>query len=66
VGYFALPVVHSGRLVGKLDATVDRRARTLVVNALHPDVDLTRAMTAAVRAEVDDLAARLGLEVRGL
>jgi uncharacterized protein len=62
-GYFALPVLHGDRLVGKLDATADRKAGTLVVNAIHADVRFTKAMTAAVRAEIDDLAAWLGLEV---
>jgi uncharacterized protein YcaQ len=64
-GYFALPVLHDDRLVGKLDAIADRKAGTLVVNELHQDVPFTRAMTAAVSAEIDDLAAWLGLEVAG-
>jgi uncharacterized protein YcaQ len=63
-GYFALPVLHGDRLVGKLDAIADRKAGTLVVNAIHEDIRFTKAMTAAVRAEIDDLAAWLGLEVR--
>jgi len=64
-GYFALPVLHGDRLVGKLDATADRKAGTLAVNAIHQDVRFTTAMTAAVRAEVEDLAAWLGFEVTG-
>ncbi|MFG1955332.1 DNA glycosylase AlkZ-like family protein [Micromonospora sp. NPDC048830] len=62
-GYYALPVLHGDRLVGKLDATADRRAGTLVVNAVHEDVPFTGPMTAAVRAEIEDLAAWLGLRV---
>ncbi len=62
-GYFALPVLHDDQLVGKLDATADRKAGLLTVNALHEDVRFTRSMTAAVRQEVDDLAAWLGLSV---
>jgi uncharacterized protein len=61
-GYFALPVLQGDRLVGKLDVTADRKAGTLVVNAIHEDVSFTNAMTAAVRAEIRDLAAWLGLE----
>lgn len=64
-GYFALPVLHGDRLVGKLDAAADRRSGTLVVNAIHEDVRFTKAMTAAVRAEIEDLAAWLALEVNG-
>jgi uncharacterized protein YcaQ len=65
-GYFALPVLHGDRLVGKLDATADRKNGTLVVHAIHEDVPFTSATVAGVRAEVDDLAAWLGLEVTGL
>jgi len=62
-GYFALPVLHGDHLVGKLDATADRRSGTLVVNAIHEDVPFTEDMAAAVRAEIGDLAAWLRLEV---
>ncbi|MFD3444699.1 DNA glycosylase AlkZ-like family protein [Microbacteriaceae bacterium 4G12] len=62
-GYFALPVLHEDRLVGKLDATADRKAGVLVVSALHRDVPFSDAMESAVRAEIGDLAAWLGLEV---
>jgi uncharacterized protein YcaQ len=62
-GYFALPVLHGEQLVGKLDATADRKSGTLSVNSIHQDVAFTKAMTAAVRAEIEDLAAWLGLEV---
>ena len=62
-GYFALPVLHGDRLVGKLDATADRKAGRLVINAIHEDVRFTKAMAAAVRAEIEDLATWLGLEV---
>lgn len=61
-GYFALPILHGDRLVGKLDATADRKASVLRVNAIHEDVPFSRAVTAAVRKEIDDLAAWLGLE----
>jgi uncharacterized protein len=61
-GYFALPILHDDRLVGKLDAIADRRASTLRVHAIHEDVRFTRAMTKAVRAEIAALASWLGLE----
>src|SRR5215472_10360737 len=64
-GYFALPVLHGDRLVGKLDATADRKAGSLVVNAIHQDAPFTKTMTAAVRAEIQDLATWLGLDVTG-
>jgi uncharacterized protein YcaQ len=64
-GYYALPILHEDRLIGKLDAIADRKASMLRVNAIHKDVPFTRAMTTAVRAEVDDLAGWLGLTVVG-
>ena len=61
-GYFALPILHGDRLVGKLDATADRKASVLRVNAIHEDVKFTRAIAKGVQAELEDLAAWLGLE----
>ncbi len=61
-GYFALPILHRDRLIGKVDASADRKASVLRVHAIHEDVRFTRAMTSDVRAELDDLAAWLGLE----
>jgi len=62
-GYFALPVLHHDRLVGKVDATADRKGGVLRVDAIHEDVPFTKAMRAGVRAELADLAAWLGLEL---
>ena len=61
-GYFALPILHGDQLVGKLDATADRKASTLRVNAIHEDVKFTREIAKGVQAELDDLARWLGLE----
>jgi uncharacterized protein len=60
-GYFALPVLHGDRLVGKVDAIADRKTSVLRVHAIHEDVKFTRTITKAVRAELDDLASWLGL-----
>ena len=60
-GYFALPVLHHDRLVGKVDATADRRHGRLVVHAVHQDVPFTPAMTDDVDAELGSLALWLGL-----
>ena len=65
-GYFALPVLHQDRLVGKLDATADRKNGTFDVHAVHPDVRWTKPMTAANHAEIQDLAGWLGLRVTGI
>jgi uncharacterized protein len=61
-GYFPLPVLHEDRLVGKVDATADRKRSVLEVHAVHEDVRFTRAITKAVHAELEALASWLGLE----
>jgi uncharacterized protein len=63
-GYYALPVLHGDRLVGKVDATADREAGVLRVNAIHDDESFTRPISAAVRRELKELATWLGLDVR--
>ncbi len=63
-GYYALPVLAGDRLVGKLDATADRKAGTLAINALHWDGEPTRKVRSAVEDEIDALAAWLALERR--
>ena len=61
-GYFALPILHDDRLVGKLDAAADRKAGVLRVHAIHEDVKFTRAIAKAVQAEIDELASWLELD----
>jgi uncharacterized protein YcaQ len=34
-GYYVLPILHRGRLVGRLDPKADRKSRTLVVKAIY-------------------------------
>jgi uncharacterized protein YcaQ len=60
-GYFALPVLHGDRLVGKVDATADRKRSVLQVHAVHEDVRFTRSIAKAVDAELEALASWLGL-----
>jgi uncharacterized protein len=62
-GYFALPILYADRLVGKLDATADRPAGVLRVDALHQDVAFSPAMAAAIDQEIKDLANWLGLDL---
>ena len=64
-GYFALPILHGDRLVGKLDAAADRKAGVLRVNAIHEDVKFTGVVRAAVQVELKSLADWLGLTVAG-
>lgn len=61
-GYYALPILHHDRLVGKVDATADRDAGVLRVHRVHRDVKFTAAMTKDVEREILALAHWLGLE----
>ena len=60
-GYYALPVLHDDRLVGKVNASADRKDSVLRVHAIHEDVRFTRTIAKAVQAELEDLASWLGL-----
>lgn len=62
-GYFALPILHGDRLVGKLDAKVDRKKGVLNVFAIHEDFPWEPEIGDAVDAEIGELAAWLGAEV---
>lgn len=62
-GYFALPVLDGDRLVGKLDATSDRRTGTFRVHALHEDEPFSATRRTAVDREIRSLAAMLQLDV---
>lgn len=61
-GYFALPILHHDRLVGKLDARADRKAGVLRVNAIHEDEPFDGSTREGVVAEIEQLAGWLGLE----
>jgi uncharacterized protein YcaQ len=59
-GYWALPILVGDRLLGKLDATADRKAHVLTVHAIHEDAPLPMD---DVRAEIRDLADWLEMEL---
>jgi uncharacterized protein YcaQ len=61
-GYFALPVLHEDRLIGKIDAAANRKTSRLEVQAVHEDVRFTRAMSRAVDGELAALAVWLELD----
>ena len=61
-GYYALPVLYRDRLIGKVDATADRKAGVLRVAAIHEDEPFNKTTAAAVRRELMDLARWLELE----
>lgn len=62
-GYFALPILHGDRLIGKLDAKSDHKKGQFNVWAVHEDEPFNAATTRAVRAEIKALAEWLGLKL---
>lgn len=62
-GYWALPILHGDRLVGKLDATAEPAEGVLRVDAIHQDEPFSATVRADVDAEIHSLSAWLGLEV---
>ncbi len=63
-GYYALPILHGDRLVGKVDARADRDRGILSVTAIHEDAGYDEAAARGTHDELDALAAWLGLRLR--
>ncbi|BCB89220.1 DNA glycosylase AlkZ-like family protein [Phytohabitans suffuscus] len=62
-GYYALPILYGDRLVGKLDATADRKAGVFRLVAIHRDTEFTKAMATAVDQEIRELSRWLELDL---
>ncbi len=62
-GYFALPILHGDRFVGKVDATADRKAGVLRVHEIHRDVEFSNKLNTELAKLIADLGAWLELEV---
>jgi uncharacterized protein YcaQ len=61
-GYYTLPILHRGSIVGRLDPSYDRRRRVLTVKAIHlePSVAVTRELAEELVASLKDYCAFLG------
>jgi len=66
-GFFVMPVLHDGKLIGRLDPKFDREDGALKINSVHlePAAPSGRRVAQAVSSAVQDLATFLGAgEVR--
>jgi uncharacterized protein YcaQ len=63
-GYYSMPILHRGKLVGRLDPVVDRKNRTLTVRSIHlePGVKTTDSLAAAIAGALWDFAGFLGAD----
>jgi uncharacterized protein len=61
-GHYTLPVLHHDRLLGRLDAEMDRRAKVLRVNKMHWETTPDASEAAAVDDAIADLARWLGAD----
>jgi len=61
-GYYAMPLLHGDRLIGRVDPAMDRSSGRLTIKSVHlePDIVPGRGTRAAVEQAVADLAAFLG------
>lgn len=62
-GYYALPVLHGDRLVGKVDATADHEAGELLIHAVHQDEPFGETLHSAVQVRITELGRWLDLTV---
>jgi uncharacterized protein YcaQ len=55
-GYYVMPILHRGRLVGRLDPKADRKTSTLIIRALYlePDVPVTDELVAGIAAALEE------------
>jgi uncharacterized protein len=63
-GYFCLPILHRGRLIGRLDPKVERKDGVLFVRALHlePDVRIDDRIVDEVSRAIRNFAAFNGAD----
>jgi uncharacterized protein YcaQ len=61
-GYYSLPILYRGKIVGRLDPSYDRKSRFLTIRSLHlePWVRPSAAMLASIRGAIEDLLGFLG------
>ncbi len=63
-GYYVLPILHQDRLIGRIDADMDRKTNTLHLHNVYvePDAPADRQTVQAITQAAADLAQFLGAE----
>ncbi len=61
-GYYVLPVLHGDRFIGRIDPRMDRKTKTLYINAIHQESDAPDNAQALIRTAIESLAEWLGAE----
>jgi uncharacterized protein YcaQ len=61
-GYYVLPILHGTELIGRVDATFDRRPRVLRVDGVWAERGVSASAGADVVASLHELATWLGAE----
>jgi uncharacterized protein YcaQ len=61
-GYYAMPVLHGERLIGRVDPAMDRRSGRLTIKSIHhePGSAWNRSVDVAVEGAVEGLGRFLG------
>ncbi len=49
-GYYVMPILHKGQLVGRIDPKADRKNKTLIIHSIHlePGVKATKALARGI------------------
>jgi hypothetical protein len=58
-GYYVLPVLHNGRLIGRIDPKIERKTGTFIIRALHlePDTVVDAGLVAGLRGAIAEFMA---------
>jgi uncharacterized protein len=63
-GYYVLPILRGDRLIGRIDPTMDRKAKRLTINAIYaePDAPMSLQVARDIAAAIQNLASFLGAQ----
>ncbi len=61
-GYYTMPILHRGQLIGRIDPSMNRKEGVLIVRSIHlqPNVTSTPALARAIAKTLDQFTAFLG------